>query len=127
MHEQSSARAYLRPNVNYFRDAEENTLPDRFSRTQLLLGEDAMEKLSRSHVAVFGIGGVGGYATEALGCFLEHIMPAKNITKVSGICLSENIASCRVLEKCGFEKVYEGLGQYQGQERQIVKYVYCIS
>ena len=68
-----------------------------------------------------------GYATEALGCFLEHIMPAKNITKVSGICLSENIASCRVLEKCGFEKVYEGLGKYQGQKRQIVKYVYCIS
>ena len=39
---------------------------DRFSRTQLLLGQDAMELLSRAHVAVFGIGGVGGYACEAL-------------------------------------------------------------
>ena len=68
-----------------------------------------------------------GYATEALGCFLEFIMSIKNITKVSGICLSENLASCRVLEKCGFEKIYEGLAQYQGQERRIVKYVYCIS
>ena len=37
-----------------------------FSRTQLLLGQEAMEKLSRSRVAVFGIGGVGGYAVEAL-------------------------------------------------------------
>jgi tRNA A37 threonylcarbamoyladenosine dehydratase len=39
---------------------------NEFSRTQLLLGPEAMEKLSRSRVAVFGIGGVGGYAVEAL-------------------------------------------------------------
>ena len=37
-----------------------------FSRTQLLLGEDAMERLSRARVAVFGVGGVGGYVVEAL-------------------------------------------------------------
>ena len=37
-----------------------------FSRTELLIGTEAMEKLSRAHVAVFGIGGVGGYVTEAL-------------------------------------------------------------
>jgi len=37
-----------------------------FSRTQLLLGEDAMEKLSKATVAVFGLGGVGGYTVEAL-------------------------------------------------------------
>lgn len=37
-----------------------------FSRTALLLGDEAMEKLRNSHVAVFGIGGVGGYAAEAL-------------------------------------------------------------
>ena len=39
---------------------------NQFSRTQLLLGEDAMEKLADSRVAVFGIGGVGGYVCEAL-------------------------------------------------------------
>lgn len=39
---------------------------NQFSRTQLLFGKDAMEKLERSRVAVFGIGGVGGYAVEAL-------------------------------------------------------------
>ena len=37
-----------------------------FSRTELLLGEDAMKKLENARVAVFGIGGVGGYAAEAL-------------------------------------------------------------
>lgn len=36
------------------------------ARTELMLGTEAMETLARSHVAVFGIGGVGGHATEAL-------------------------------------------------------------
>lgn len=39
---------------------------NQFSRTQLLLGREAMEKLAASRVAVFGIGGVGGYVCEAL-------------------------------------------------------------
>lgn len=39
---------------------------DQFSRTELIFGKEAMEKLKRSRVAVFGIGGVGGYAVEAL-------------------------------------------------------------
>lgn len=38
----------------------------QFSRTKILLGKEAMEKLSGSRVAVFGIGGVGGYVCEAL-------------------------------------------------------------
>ncbi len=41
-------------------------MPDRFSRTQLIYGAEAMEKLASSRVAVFGIGGVGGYVVEAL-------------------------------------------------------------
>ena len=39
---------------------------NEFSRTQLLLGPEALEKLAHSRVAVFGIGGVGGYTVEAL-------------------------------------------------------------
>jgi len=39
---------------------------EQFSRTQILLGEEAMEKLYKARVAVFGIGGVGGYTVEAL-------------------------------------------------------------
>ena len=41
-------------------------MPDQYSRTQLLLGEAAMEKLRASRVALFGLGGVGGYTAEAL-------------------------------------------------------------
>lgn len=37
-----------------------------FSRTQLLLGEQAMKRLEGSRIAIFGIGGVGGYTVEAL-------------------------------------------------------------
>ena len=37
-----------------------------FARTALLLGDDAMEKLKNAKVAVFGLGGVGGYVVEAL-------------------------------------------------------------
>lgn len=39
---------------------------DQFSRTQLLYGAEAMEKLASARVAVFGVGGVGGYVVEAL-------------------------------------------------------------
>lgn len=39
---------------------------DQFSRTELLLGREGMERLARARVAVFGLGGVGGYAVEAL-------------------------------------------------------------
>ncbi len=39
---------------------------DRFSRTRLLLGGEAMERLQKARVAVFGLGGVGGYVCEAL-------------------------------------------------------------
>lgn len=39
---------------------------NQFARTELLLGKDAMERLHRAKVAVFGIGGVGGYTVEAL-------------------------------------------------------------
>ena len=39
---------------------------DPFSRTRLLLGSSAMEKLKNARVAVFGLGGVGGYTVEAL-------------------------------------------------------------
>lgn len=39
---------------------------NQFSRTELLFGKEAMQKLASSRVAVFGIGGVGGYTVEAL-------------------------------------------------------------
>lgn len=41
-------------------------MPNRFSRTALIFGSGAMEKLKNARVAVFGVGGVGGYVVEAL-------------------------------------------------------------
>lgn len=41
-------------------------MSNQFSRTQLLLGEESMDKLKNARVAVFGVGGVGGYVCEAL-------------------------------------------------------------
>lgn len=41
-------------------------MKEEFCRTEMLLGTDAMERLSRARVAVFGVGGVGGYVCEAL-------------------------------------------------------------
>lgn len=45
---------------------EEEKMLNQFSRTELLLGKDAMERLLHAKVAVFGVGGVGGYVCEAL-------------------------------------------------------------
>lgn len=41
-------------------------MSNAFNRTKLLIGQDAFDKLQASHVAVFGIGGVGGFTAEAL-------------------------------------------------------------
>lgn len=43
-----------------------NKSEDQFARTRLLLGDEAMRALASARVAIFGIGGVGGYAAEAL-------------------------------------------------------------
>lgn len=65
-----------------------------------------------------------GYATEALAAFLQHMMPKMNLHSVLGICVSENIASKKVMEKCGFRLDYEGMGEYQGEIRSIAKYIF---
>mgnify|MGYP002514535883 FL=1 len=41
-------------------------MTEQFSRTGLLIGSDGVEKLQKARVAVFGVGGVGGYVVEAL-------------------------------------------------------------
>ena len=65
-----------------------------------------------------------GYATEAVSAFLPVIMKKLGISSIKGVCLAENIASVKVMERCGFEKLYEGKGSYQGQERNICKFVF---
>ena len=65
-----------------------------------------------------------GYATEAVKAFLPAMAKKLNIKEVYGICLTENTASIRVLEKCGFTQIYQGLGNYQGKEEQIIKTIW---
>lgn len=65
-----------------------------------------------------------GYATEALGAFLPFVMGKLHIDRIDGIVLEENVASQRVLEKCGFELEFTGMAQYQGQQRALRRYVW---
>lgn len=64
-----------------------------------------------------------GYATEAVRAFLPVAAKAVGTDEVHGICLKENTASKRVLLKCGFEPVFEGTGEYQGEEREVFRSV----
>ena len=61
-----------------------------------------------------------GYASEAVSAFLPVIAEQKSISEIYGICLKENAASVRVMEKCGFERLSGGIGEYQGKSREIV-------
>ena len=65
-----------------------------------------------------------GYATEAVKAFLPAMAKKLNIKEIYGICFAENTASVRVLEKCGFTQIYQGLGNYQGKEEQIIKTIW---
>ena len=65
-----------------------------------------------------------GYATEAVTAFLPAMMQRLGLTEVMGVCIAENHASIRVLEKCGFVRTFEGKGCYQGTVRPIVRMVY---
>lgn len=65
-----------------------------------------------------------GYATETVKAFLPVVAKKLNLKEVYGICLAENLASVRVLEKCGFTQIYQGPGNYQGKEAQIIKAIW---
>ena len=65
-----------------------------------------------------------GYATESVKAFLPAMAQNHNLKEVYGICLAANLASVRVLEKCGFTQIYQGLGNYQGKENKIIKAIW---
>ena len=68
-----------------------------------------------------------GYATEAVKAFLPQMAEKIGITEVYGICLAENIASVHVLKNCGFEKNFEGTGDYQGEKREVFRSIWKLS
>lgn len=65
-----------------------------------------------------------GYATEAVKAFLPVVMRKRGIQRIAGICLADNQASVKVMERCGFIKEFEGVGPYQGEERKICRFSY---
>ncbi len=65
-----------------------------------------------------------GYATEAVRAFLPVMMDRLALSQVAGICAAENAASIRVMEKCGFTRVFEGDAMYHGEMRPVVKMMY---
>ena len=67
-----------------------------------------------------------GYASEAVKAFLPVIMKQIGITEIAGICLADNKASVKVMERCGFVKEFEGLGPYQGEERPICRFSFTL-
>ncbi len=67
-----------------------------------------------------------GYATEAVRAFLPVILPMLGLNAMAGVCLADNTASRRVMEKCGFTKIFEGVGPYQGEQRPICRYDYSM-
>ncbi len=65
-----------------------------------------------------------GYATEAVTAFLPIMAKKVGIEEVYGIRLLENVASGRVLDKCGFESLFEGEGEYHDGVYEISKSVW---
>ncbi|MGN1018820.1 MAG: 4-(cytidine 5'-diphospho)-2-C-methyl-D-erythritol kinase, partial [Aristaeellaceae bacterium] len=67
-----------------------------------------------------------GYAAEAVSAFLPVIMARLGITQVQGVCRGDNLASRRVLEKCGFRRVFEGEALYHGAMHPVYRAVYSL-
>ena len=65
-----------------------------------------------------------GYATEAVKAFLPVIANTLGIKEVYGICLSDNMTSKKVLDNCGFEMLFEGIGDYQGEKRKMYRSIW---
>jgi [ribosomal protein S5]-alanine N-acetyltransferase len=63
-----------------------------------------------------------GYATEALKAFLPVIMGKLGLSEIFGISHDTNIASQRVLQKCGFLLEFAGMGLIQGKTQRLCRY-----
>lgn len=78
-------------------------MQERFKRTEMLLGAKAMERLKNARVAVFGVGGVGGYVAEALARsgvgtidLIDHDTVAESNINRQIIALSDSIGKYKV-------------------------------
>ncbi len=67
-----------------------------------------------------------GYSVEAVNAFLPVLFKKLDINKIYGICLVENVASQKVLEKSGFELEIKGEETYQNESKLVYRYKYSI-
>jgi len=67
-----------------------------------------------------------GYATEAVQAFVPAALQKLNLQSMLGVCLRDNVASVKVMERCGFQKTFEGVGSYQGAMREICRFIYTL-
>lgn len=83
-------------------------MTEQFSRTEILMGSEAMDRLAHSRVAVFGVGGVGGYVCEALA---RSSVGALDLIDKDTVCLSninrQIIATHRTIGKYKTEVMKE--------------------
>lgn len=78
---------------------------NQFSRTELLLGKEAMQKLQNARVAVFGVGGVGGYAVDTVTAKIQLVLEARD----AGVPIISSMGAGNKLDPTRFEvaDIYE--------------------
>ena len=81
-----------------------NNIKQEFEREALVLGEDAVIKLNNSSVALFGVGGVGSYAAEALEAMVELAFEGLNLHRLEASIMPRNAASLALAKRCGFSE-----------------------
>jgi RimJ/RimL family protein N-acetyltransferase len=63
-----------------------------------------------------------GYATEALGAAIEHLLSLPDIGRVSAEATTDNAASRRVMEKCGMRWLRDDVAEFDGREVKLAQY-----
>ncbi len=107
-------------------------MSERFLRNEMILGREALEKLAASHVCVVGLGGVGGYAVEALArsgvgrltLIDQDVYGESNVNRQLGALTSTlgqykaQVLARRVLEINPACQVRPVVGTYRGEDRE---------
>ena len=108
---------YLNENGPYIYPVIRNSDNANLGYVQLVRIEEGWE--IGYHIAQKYCG--NGYASEAVSLFLQYLRDKKELKEIYGVALADNKASRRVLEKNGFELIFEGEGIYQGRPDRIIK------